>query len=38
MCEFGDQLGLVQATVSCHLNQLIDAGLIARDKRGAYSY
>ena len=35
---FEDLLGLKQSTVSYHLKQLLDAGLIERDTRGTYSY
>ena len=32
VCEFEDLLGLKQSTVSYHLKQLLDAGIIAREK------
>jgi ArsR family transcriptional regulator len=38
VCEFEDMLGLKQSTVSYHLKQLLDAGLVMREKRGAYAY
>jgi ArsR family transcriptional regulator len=38
VCEFIDQLGLAQPTVSYHLKQLTDAGLLDREKRGTYAY
>lgn len=38
VCEFTDSLGLKQPTVSYHLKQLSDAGLITREKRGTYAY
>jgi len=38
VCEFTDQLGLAQPTVSYHLKQLTDAGLLAREKRGTFAY
>ena len=38
MCEFTDQLGLAQPTVSYHLKQLTDAGLLDREKRGTFAY
>ncbi len=31
-------LGLKQPTVSYHLKQLLDAGLVEREKRGSYAY
>jgi ArsR family transcriptional regulator len=38
VCEFQDALGLKQPTTSYHLKLLLDAGIIAREKRGAYAY
>ena len=38
MCEFIDHLGLAQPTVSYHLKQLTDAGLLDREKRGTFAY
>jgi ArsR family transcriptional regulator len=38
VCEFQPQLELSQPTVSHHLRQLLDAGLLEREKRGAYAY
>jgi ArsR family transcriptional regulator len=38
LCEIQPLLGLSQGTVSHHLKQLRDAGLIARETRGTYSY
>jgi ArsR family transcriptional regulator, arsenate/arsenite/antimonite-responsive transcriptional repressor len=38
VCEFTDQLGLAQPTVSYHLKQLTDAGLLDREKRGTFAY
>jgi ArsR family transcriptional regulator, arsenate/arsenite/antimonite-responsive transcriptional repressor len=38
VCEFEDMLGLKQSTVSYHLKQLLDAGIIEREKRGSYAY
>ena len=38
VCEFEDLLGLKQSTTSYHLKQLLDAGIIARERRGKYSY
>ena len=38
VCEFTDALGLAQPTVSYHLKQLTDAGLLERQKRGTFAY
>ena len=38
VCEVQPLLGLSQGTVSYHLKQLVEAGLIEREKRGTYSY
>jgi len=38
VCEFEDMLGLKQPTVSYHLKQLLDAGIIARERRGKFAY
>jgi ArsR family transcriptional regulator len=38
VCEFVPELGLTQPTVSYHLKQLSEAGLLAREKRGAFVY
>ena len=38
VCEFTEQLGLAQPTVSYHLKQLLDAGLVRREKRGSFAY
>jgi ArsR family transcriptional regulator len=38
VCEFEEMLDLKQPTVSYHLKQLLDAGLVERDKRGSYAY
>ena len=38
VCDFIDQLGLAQPTVSYHLKQLTDAGLLEREKRGTFAY
>jgi ArsR family transcriptional regulator, arsenate/arsenite/antimonite-responsive transcriptional repressor len=38
VCEFVPELGLTQPTVSYHLEQLRDAGLLERERRGAFSY
>lgn len=38
VCEFQPQLGLSQPTVSHHLRQLLEAGVLEREKRGSYAY
>jgi DNA-binding transcriptional ArsR family regulator len=38
VCEFTDTLVLKQPTVSYHLKQLVDAGLISRERRGTFAY
>ncbi|HEX6026079.1 MAG TPA: metalloregulator ArsR/SmtB family transcription factor [Solirubrobacter sp.] len=38
VCEFEELLGLKQSTVSYHLKQLLDAGIVERDKRGSFAY
>jgi ArsR family transcriptional regulator len=38
VCDFEELLGLKQSRTSYHLRQLVDAGLIARERRGTYSY
>jgi ArsR family transcriptional regulator, arsenate/arsenite/antimonite-responsive transcriptional repressor len=38
VCDFTDSLGLKQPTVSYHLKQLGDAGLITGERRGTYAY
>lgn len=38
VCEVQPLLGLSQGTVSHHLRQLVDAGVISRETRGTYSY
>ena len=38
VCELEPVLGLAQATVSYHLKQLVDAGLLERERRGTYAY
>lgn len=38
VCEVQPMLGLSQGTVSYHLKQLVEAGLIERESRGTYSY
>lgn len=38
VCELTDPVGLSQPTVSHHLKQLVDAGLITREQRGRWAY
>jgi ArsR family transcriptional regulator len=38
VCEIQPALGLSQGTVSYHLKQLVEAGLIERETRGTFSY
>src|SRR3954449_6596412 len=38
VCEFEELLALKQSTVSYHLKQLLDAGIVKREKRGAFAY
>jgi ArsR family transcriptional regulator, arsenate/arsenite/antimonite-responsive transcriptional repressor len=38
VCEIQPLLGLSQGTVSHHLKQLVEAGILAREARGTYSY
>ena len=37
-CDFEPLLGLKQPTVSYHLKQLLTAGIVEREKRGANAY
>lgn len=37
-CVFSEKLGLGAPTVSHHMKALIDAGLVASDKRGSWVY
>jgi ArsR family transcriptional regulator len=38
VCEFQPTLGISQPTVSHHLKQLVEAGILAREKRGTYAF
>jgi ArsR family transcriptional regulator, arsenate/arsenite/antimonite-responsive transcriptional repressor len=38
VCDFEELLGLKQPTVSYHLKQLLEAGIVEREKRGAFAY
>jgi ArsR family transcriptional regulator, arsenate/arsenite/antimonite-responsive transcriptional repressor len=38
VCDLEDVLGLKQPTVSYHLKQLLNAGIVQREKRGSFAY
>jgi len=38
VCDFETLLDLKQPTVSYHLEQLLNAGIVERKKRGAFAY
>jgi ArsR family transcriptional regulator, arsenate/arsenite/antimonite-responsive transcriptional repressor len=38
VCDLEDLLSLKQPTVSYHLKQLLDAGIVEREKRGSFAY
>jgi ArsR family transcriptional regulator len=38
VCDFQDMLELKQSSVSYHLKQLLDAGIVEREKRGSFAY
>jgi ArsR family transcriptional regulator len=38
VCDFEAMLDLKQSTVSYHLRQLLDAGIVSREKRGSYAH
>jgi ArsR family transcriptional regulator, arsenate/arsenite/antimonite-responsive transcriptional repressor len=38
VCDFQDLLDLKQSSVSYHLKQLLDAGIVQREKRGSFAY
>jgi ArsR family transcriptional regulator, arsenate/arsenite/antimonite-responsive transcriptional repressor len=38
VCDFETMLELKQSTVSYHLKQLLDAGIVEREKRGSFAY
>jgi ArsR family transcriptional regulator, arsenate/arsenite/antimonite-responsive transcriptional repressor len=38
VCDLEDLLDLKQPTVSYHLKQLLNAGIVEREKRGSYAY
>ena len=37
-CEFQPALGIAQPTASHHLKQLVEVGLLEREKRGTFAY
>ena len=37
-CDLAPDTGLAQSTVSHHLKQLVDAGLLTRTQRGKWAY
>jgi len=38
VCDLQDLLGLKQPSVSYHLKQLLEAGIVEREKRGSFAY
>ncbi len=38
VCDFVPTLGLAQPTVSYHLKQLAEVGLVERERRGSFAY
>ena len=38
ICELTAPVGLAQPTVSHHMKQLVDAGLVTREQRGKWAY
>ncbi|MGH9056241.1 MAG: ArsR/SmtB family transcription factor [Acidimicrobiales bacterium] len=38
VCELTEPVGLSQPTVSHHMKQLVEAGLVHRDQRGKWAY
>ena len=38
VCDLTEPLGLTQPTISHHLKVLVEAGILARDKRGVWAY
>jgi ArsR family transcriptional regulator len=38
VCELVPTLGLAQPTVSYHLRQLADAGIVTRERRGTFAF
>jgi len=38
ICDLTDPVGLAQPTVSHHMRQLVDAGLVVREQRGRWAF
>ena len=38
ICDLTEPVGLAQPTVSHHMKQLVDAGLVAREQRGRWAF
>ena len=38
ICDLTDVVGLSQPTVSHHMRQLVDVGLVTREQRGKWAY
>lgn len=38
VCDLTEPIGLSQPTVSHHMKQLVDAGLVTREQRGKWAY
>lgn len=38
ICDLTDPVGLTQPTVSHHMRQLVEAGLLSREQRGKWAY
>ena len=38
VCDLTEPVGLAQPTVSHHMKQLVDAGLVTREQRGKWAY
>jgi ArsR family transcriptional regulator, arsenate/arsenite/antimonite-responsive transcriptional repressor len=38
ICDLTEPVGLSQPTVSHHMKQLVDAGLVVREQRGRWAY
>ena len=38
ICDLNDPVGLSQPTISHHMKQLVDAGLVIREQRGRWAF
>lgn len=38
ICDLSDSVALAQPTISHHMKQLVDAGLLTREQRGKWAY